>query len=301
MRYVQQPGPAPVERAVVVPCRAVPVEAELPAGVPLLQALHDLVRDHGADSACLSLAGGALGPFGYVMPALSPDAAHAAWYSAPFHPPGVTRWEAGCVTVGWRDGGKFFHCHGIWTEPDGTRHGGHVLPEETVIAAPIRAGGAMIFGARFEAVDDRETGFRLFEPVPTADSLPPRGGGTGRGGSAPRQTLPETNALAIRLRPNQDITTALESIGRAAGFTRARVVGGVGSIIGARFADAPPVEPFATEMFLSAGDLRCNDSGGRPSALSAALVDLTGALAGGPLVAGDNPILMTSELVLKSA
>ncbi|MCC7281599.1 MAG: hypothetical protein IT556_04395 [Acetobacteraceae bacterium] len=280
MRRILQPGPAPAERAVVVPVRAVPVEAALPVGVPLLDALHDVVHRHGADGACLSLSGGALGPFGYVMPALSPDRAHAAWYSAPFHPEGATRWKTGCVTVGWRDGGKFFHCHGIWAEADGRRSGGHVLPEASVIAAPIRASGAVIFGARFEVVADAETGFHLFEPV-AIEAAPPA-----------------SNALAIRLRPNQDITLALEAVGRATGFRRAGVPGGVGSIIGARFADGTATEPFATELFVTEADLRCDEAAGRESRLAVALVDLTGALSEGPLVRGDNPILMTLELVL---
>jgi predicted DNA-binding protein with PD1-like motif len=301
MRNVQQPGPAPPSRAVAVPCGAVPVEAELPAGMKLLDALHELVAAHGADSASLSLAGGALGPFGYVMPALSPDASHAAWYSPPHHPTGVTRWEQGCVTVGWRDGQKFFHCHGIWREADDRRSGGHVLPEATAIAAPIRAAGVVIHGARFEAVDDPETGFRLFEPVAPGNSLPPRGdraatrtdaasAGQGRGGAATNDRLPPgTNALALRLRPNQDITLALEGLASAAGYASARVAGGVGSIIGARFTDAPPIEPFATEIFLT---------GGAIEALGCGLVDLSGALAEGRLVRADNPILMTLEVVL---
>lgn len=282
MRSILQPGPAPPTRAIVVPCRAVPVEAELPAGAPLLEALASLVAAHGADGACLTLEGGALGPFGYVMPALSPDADHAAWYSAPFHPPGTTRWARGCVTVGVRDENPFFHCHGIWTEADGSRHGGHVLPEASVIAAPIRATGVVLHGARFAVRADPETGFRLFEPEPTA---PPA----------------EANALALRLRPNQDITRALEALGRGAGFGTARLAGGVGSIIGARFSDAPPVEPFATEMFITASHLRGTDASVAPSQLAAGLVDLEGALAEGSLVPGDNPILMTLEAVLLAA
>jgi predicted DNA-binding protein with PD1-like motif len=312
MRYVQQPGPAPAERAVVVPCHAVSVDTELPAGESLLDALHDVVAAHGADSACLSLAGGALGPFGYVMPALSPDAAHAAWYSSPFHPPGITAWEAGCVTVGWRDGKKFFHCHGIWREADGKRSGGHVLPEATSIAAPMRATGAVIFGARFEAVDDPETGFRLFEPVATDSLLPaslslsPRaygGRGVGEGGLSAQNPVPRStpasanaapNALAIRLRPNQDITLALEGLARAAGFPTASIHGGVGSIIGAWFVDAPPVEPFATEMFLISAAI--SPVAGAP--LSVGLVDLSGEVAWGSLIRADNPVLMTLEVVL---
>jgi hypothetical protein len=269
MRAITQPGAKLQPRAVVVPCRARLVDAVLPAGRTLLDALHDLVAAHGGESATLFLEGGRLDPFGYVMPALSPDAAHAAWYSAPSHPAGGAAWDAGCVTVGWRDGAPFLHCHGLWTEADGTRSGGHVLPEATSIAAPMRARGAVITGARFVAADDPETGFRLFGPVATT---PP----------------PAPNAGAVRLRPNQDITGAL--VAAAAGLHAPRLAGAVGSIIGARFADAAPVEPFATELFVRPGMLADPLRGG--------LVDYTGGLAEGPLLPGDNPILMTVEAVL---
>jgi predicted DNA-binding protein with PD1-like motif len=271
MREVRQPGPVAAAREVAVPALALPLDAWLPEGEPLLAALHRLVAAAGGESACFAMEGGALGPFGYVMPAPSPDAAHAAFYSAPFRPAGVATLEAGAVTVGWRDGLPFFHAHAIWQEAGGTRRGGHLLPEETVIAAPIRVRGAAIRGARFEAVQDAETGFRLFEPVPTD---PPEA----------------SDALALRLRPNQDLTRALEAQAVAAGLGRARVLGGVGSVIGARFAGQPPVEPFATEMFLQ------GDALGAP--LRAGLVDMTGALATGVLVPDDNPILMTLEVLL---
>lgn len=279
MRVIRQPGPAPQERAVVVPVRTIAVDAELPAGLRLLDALDALVRAHAAEGACLALSEGALGPFGYVMPALSPDAAHAAWYSAPVHPPGVTRWEQGGVTVGERDGAPFFHCHGIWTESDGTRRGGHVLPEETWIAEPMRARGAAITGGRFTARDDAETGFRLFEPVPTGGVMRPDG-------------------LAVRLRPNQDITTALRALAGTAGFDHPHIIGGVGSIIGARFRDAPAVEPFATELFLSGGRLDRAGAAGAALMLTGGLVDLTGAVATGTLEPGQNPILMTLEALI---
>jgi hypothetical protein len=274
MRAIVQPGAPLQPRAVVVPCRAVPIDAELAAGRPLLDALHELVATHRADSASLVLSGGRLDPFGYVMPALSPDAAHAAWYSAPQHPPGGAWWEEGAVTVGFRDGAPFFHCHGLWRQADGTRHGGHVLPDHAVIAAPMRAVGAGVVGARFVVADDPETGFRLFGPVATD-----RPGGQG--------------ALAVRLRPNQDVTQALAASAAAAGIDGAQLVAGVGSIIGAAFDDAAAVEPFATELYLSAGALA------RP--LRAGLVDLTGTIAAGTLTNGDNPVLMTLEAVLTAA
>jgi len=263
MRHIQQPGPAGPQRIIAHPVLARAVDVELPRGVSLLSALHDLARAHGAEGGCLTLSGGALGPFAYVIPALAPDPSHAAYYSETFRPTGET----------------FFHCHGFWTEADGRPGGGHMLPEETTIAAPIRAKGVLISGARFEARQDAETGFKLFTPIAT---------------EAPNAAT--ANGIAIRLCPNQDITAALETAAAGAGFGAARLHGGVGSIIGARYANAPPVDNFATEMLIRDGLIR-------PGAtrLDVAMVDLTGHLSAGVLTPGDNPVLMTLEAVLTPA
>jgi hypothetical protein len=281
-RSIRQPGPPAAERAMVVPVGTRRFDMMLPAGVRLLDALAVLLRD-GAESACLTLTGGAFGPFGYVIPALSPDASRAAFYSETFRLVGGSRLGIGALTLGWRDGLAFFHCHALWTETTGRPGCGHVLPDETFIASPIRARGVAIAGARFEVTPDPETGFSLFMPKATG-TTPPEGARAG---------------LAIRLCPNQDLTEALEDAGRRAGFVRAVVQGGVASIIGARFVDAPPIEPFATEMLVTRGDVRC--AAGPASELDIAIVDLHGTIGHGRLVAGDNPVLMTFEGVLESA
>ncbi|MCE2921606.1 MAG: DNA-binding protein, partial [Roseomonas sp.] len=159
MRHIQQPGPLGAERIIAHPVRAQAIDVELPRGASVLSTLHDLARAHGAEGGCLTLSGGALEPFAYVIPALAPDPSHAAYYSDTFRPAGATRLDVASITVGFRDGAPFFHCHGFWTEADGRAGGGHMLPEETIIAAPIRAQGVLISGARFEARQDAETGF----------------------------------------------------------------------------------------------------------------------------------------------
>jgi predicted DNA-binding protein with PD1-like motif len=277
MRAIRQPGPASAARAVIVPVGTMPVDLVLPAGLRLLDALAVLLDD--AESACLTLTGGAFGPFAYVMPAESPDAAHAAYYSATHRPPGATVLDIAAVTLGLRDGRPFFHCHALWQEAGGRQGCGHVLPDETFVHAPIHARGVAIVGARFAVTPDAETGFSLFMPEPTG-TQPPEGGHPG---------------VAIRLAPNQDLSTALESAARAAGFSRAVVHGGVASLIGARFTDAPPLDGFATEMLVRSGTV------GPETALDIAIVDLHGTIGTGRLAAGDNPVLMTFEGVLQAA
>lgn len=281
-RTVRQPGPPASERVVAVRVGSLPIDVALPAGTRLLDALATLLAEN-IESACLTLEGGALGPFSYVIPALSPDADHAAFYSAVHRPPGSTALEIGAVTLGWRDGGPFFHCHALWTEADGRQGCGHVLPDDTVIAAPVRARGAGIVGARFEVAPDAETGFSLFAPRPTGTAIPP----------AARA------AVALRLAPNQDLTAALETAGRAAGFRRAVVMGGVASINEARFVGAPPVTGFATELLVRRGTIACTPDAGE-TALDIVIVDLDGTIGSGRLVAGDNPVLMTFEGLLEA-
>ncbi|MBR0657145.1 PPC domain-containing DNA-binding protein [Plastoroseomonas arctica] len=273
MRSIRQPGPAPQPRAVVVPALLHPCAFTLPAGALLLDTLRDALAARGFRSGAFTIAGGGFSPFGYVIPALSPDATRAAWYSEARRPPGVTRLEHGALTFGRRDGAAFFHCHATWFEAEGVRRGGHILPEEAVIAAPIQLTGVALSGAAFEVSDDPETGFRLFAPVATDDTRP--GGHPG---------------LALRLRPNQDITLAIEAIADGKGYKRATLRGGVGSIIGARFTDAPATEIPFTEMFIRAG------GAGRP--LDIAMVDVEDRLHEGTLARGENPVLMTLEAVL---
>lgn len=271
MRRIAQPGPVPAARAVVVSAMLHDVAFAVPAGVLLLEGIRAGLAEAGFASAALTISGGGFGPFGYVIPAVSPDATRAAWYSDTRRPAGVSALEEGAVTFGTRDGAPFFHCHALWREADGQRRAGHVLPEETVVARPVAVRGVALSGAAFLVSDDAETGFRLFAPV----MAPPV-----RDGGRP--------GLALRLRPNQDITLALEAL---AGGPGAALHGGVGSIIGARYAGAPPVEAPFTEMFLCAGSTA--------SALRIAMVDVGEGLSEGALLRGENPVLMTLEAVLE--
>ena len=160
---------------------------------------------------------------------------------------------------------------------------GGVLPEETIVAEPFAEDAFGLDGAVFTAEPDPETNFKLFGLVPSQ--------------SAGAATT--SRAFALRLRPNQDFAGALETFCRARGIFRARLHGGVGSTIGARFADGRSVVPFATELAVSSGFIAAGANGTLEAALDIALVDYLGGLAEGRLVRGDNPVLMTMELVLE--
>ena len=283
MRRIEQPGPPVAERIQCVEARGRAFSFTMESGVPLLEAARRGFAAAGFAGGVLNMRGGALGPFAYVMPALSKTPEHAAFYSDTFRPAGVTRLKMGAMTLGMRDGAPFFHCHALWTEADGRANGGHILPEETMIAEPFEVDAFGIDGAIFLAETDSETGFKLFGPVARAPT-------------AANNTRP---AFALRLRPNQDFAGCLEAFCRQRGVTRARLRGGVGSIIGARFADGGSVVPFATELAIGAGEIAPGAGGALEAQLDVALVDYLGGLAAGRLVRGDNPVLMTMELVIE--
>jgi predicted DNA-binding protein with PD1-like motif len=283
MRSVAQPGPPARERIQWVEARGRAFSFTLATGLPLLEAARRGFAAEGFAGGVLNMRGGALGPLAYVMPALSRTGENAAFYSETFRPPGIARLKTGAMTLGVRDGGPFFHCHALWAEADGRLGGGHILPEETMVAEPFEVDAFGIDGAVFTAEPDAETNFKLFGPVPSPASV--------------AETT--SRAFALRLRPNQDFAGALEGFCRERGIFRARLHGGVGSTIGARFTDGRSVVPFATELTVRAGTISRGPDGALEAQLDIALVDYLGGLAEGRLMRGDNPVLMTMELVLE--
>jgi predicted DNA-binding protein with PD1-like motif len=283
MRTIKQPGAPIAERIQSVEARGRAFTFTLEAGLPLLEAARRGFAAEGFAGGVLNFTHGALGPFAYVMPALSKTGENAAFYSETFRPQGLIRTRLGSMTVGTRDGAPFFHCHGLWTEADGRAGGGHMMPDETIVAEAFDAAAFGMDGALFAAEPDPETNFKLFGPV----AVPASGART------------TSRAFALRLRPNQDFSGALEGFCRAHGIARAKIHGGVGSTIGARFTHGGITEPFATELAVTAGTIAPGGSGALEAEIDVALVDYMGGIAEGCLIRGDNPVLMTVELVLE--
>src|SRR5215471_8376536 len=110
MRSIRQPGASAPERIQWVEARGRAFSFTLQAGIPLLEAARRGFAAERFVSGVLNIRGGALGPFAYVMPALSKDGANAAFYSDTFRPVGVARLKLATLTLGERDGTPFFHC-----------------------------------------------------------------------------------------------------------------------------------------------------------------------------------------------
>ena len=282
MRSIRQPGHPHPERIIAIPAQGESLSIVLQPGISLLANMQRGFADAGFSGGVAQLPGVALAPFAYVMPALSKTGDNAAFYSDTFRPAGISRIENGAITVGKKNASPFFHCHAIWQEADGKRSGGHILPDETIVAEPSTVQAFGISGACFESHPDPETNFTLFGPM-AAESTP--------AGKTLRK------AYAIRLRPNQDFCQAIEGFCKLENIERARIYGGVGSTIGARFTNGATIDNFATEVFIRDGHIANND-GIHAATIDVGLVDYTGALAQGVLRRGENPVLMTFELVL---
>ena len=186
------------------------------------------------------------------------------------------------MTVGRSGARPWLHCHAFWRDAEGRRKGGHILPDESWIWEPIEASIWFLDGASFDVVPNPETGFSLFEPIATRD-----------------MPCSMSDPFAMSVRPNEDLCTAIESECRSRGVRHARILGGVGSLVGAKFDDGREVVPFVTEVFVREGTVSAASDEERVARIDASLVDHLGGVSQGRLQRGDNPVLVTFELVVQ--
>ncbi|MGK6313407.1 PCC domain-containing protein [Neorhizobium sp. DT-125] len=275
LRRLEHPGPpAPVRRE-AVGTELKPVEGVLRPGEVFLDGIARVFAEARCKGGFVTIEGGACDPFRYVLPAFSPDAAHAAWYSATFAPAAGGRFQTATAIFGERDGTPFLHCHGIWDTGESALRMGHVLPFDSVVSQPVAVKGYGSVMATFDSIPDPETNFTLFSVR----------GGDGKG-----------NGVLLRVRPNEDVATAVEEVCRTHGIDSARVYG-IGSINEPVFEDGRRVVCLATEIAIENGVLEKTPEGLCVS-LDAAVVDTDGVLYHGRLARGDNPVGVTFELVI---
>ncbi|HEY0181983.1 MAG TPA: DUF296 domain-containing protein [Rhodopila sp.] len=273
IRSLRQPGPVHPSRIEVFRGTPQVLHFAPRAGVTLNEAITAPLVEAGFESGTITFTGMALDPFRYVMPGPADDDQHVAYFTAPLAPAGTTRIELANATFGWAAGKPFIHCHAAWIEPDGRRRGGHILPHETIVAESGEATAWGFHGIRIDAEPDPETNFTLFQPS---------GGSAGRG-------------LVCRIKPNEDILAALETIARSHGIGNAAVRGSLGSLIGARFRDGGHVDDHATEVLVRAGAIRDGEA-----ALDLLVVDMRGQVHEGWLRRGENPVCITFDIVLEA-
>ena len=288
MRSITHPGTPNAQRFSSVVTEVCAFNALTRTQVSLLDAIADIADKQNVQSGAFRLNGGALTSFNYVMPALSTSSAHAVYFSETFYVAGTVQLETACVTYGRRDGAPWLHCHAVWVEPSGRRHCGHLLPDQIVVSAPISVSGVSLNDATFSVTPDAETRFSLFIPHPSQNIPVSR--------AAPAQAFGVGHAL--RLAPNQDICLSIEQFCLDNHIKSAQIYGGVGSTVGAVFDDGRVVEPFVTELLIRSGHISLDRDGNPSAAIDIVIVDHLGGVSEGRLAKGENPVLVTAELVI---
>lgn len=226
------PGPENPTRVQITPCRVHPLDLTLRAGIPLDRAVIEAVRSAGFSAAWLWVTDAPCDQLSYVIPGPPPGDGRVAFYSdtqvlTPKED-ALPRITAMGLHLGRGDEGPAIHAHGLWEGARGKPHMGHLRPEETALSRDVRIAGWGIDGAIFQRMADLETGFDLFEPCRTE---PAHSGGH--------------PARLLRLRPHLDLAPTLEGL-----IAPSSCVMGLGSLIGAQFADAPALPPPATEIVI---------------------------------------------------
>jgi predicted DNA-binding protein with PD1-like motif len=102
------------------------------------------------------------------------------------------------------------------------------------------------------------------------------------------------DAVVARIRPNEDVCTAVETIARQHGMRDAIVRGSLGSLIGARFTDGREVADDATEVLVRSGAVHDG-----VATIEMVVVDMRGKVHEGCLTRADNPVCITFDLVLE--
>lgn len=287
MRRIEHPGINHAPAVQTVSSRVRTVKRRLLAGQTLLEGCQRLMAELGTNAGVARLGAGRLFPAAHVLPALSKSSEHAVYYSDRQDARQPLELTEGTVTLGLRNSERWIHCHGRWLDADRQLRCGHLLPDHTTLAQDLAIELTLLLDATLEVQPDEQTNFALF--VPHALS-PPK--------SARTASSDATPGVVVRLAPNVDMCEGLAQAAREHGLTRAAVHGGVGSIVGASFADGRVVEPFVTELLIRSGTIDLRDPNHPLVDIEITLIDYTGGVNEGRLAVGENPVLVTCECVL---
>jgi len=288
IRRIEHPGPCTEEALQTIPSRCLVVYETLSSGQTILAAFAGLLKKYGVQGAVARLNTGSLFPASYVLPALSTDPNYAVYYSQTFDAQAPLQLTEGTVTIGLKDQTPWLHCHARWTDESEKLHCGHLLPDQTVVAQDIAVELTLLLDATFEVCLDEHTHFSLFKPRPI--NLP-----ESEGYAVSMNASNERRGYLVRVGPNVDFGQALLDACERHDINSAVVHGGVGSVVGAVFDDGRVVEPFVTELMVRRGYIDRSD---QQAMLDVSLIDFTGTVTEGCLALGQNPVLVTCELVL---
>lgn len=177
------------------------------------------------------------------------------------------------------EGEPFVHCHAM-VEAGGIDQpaGGHLFPADCIVAGAFDMDLCGLAGLDLIQQPDAETLHSVFE--------------IGAHGS---RSGPE--ALFVRVRPNEDLTGAVEAACAAAGLSDAELGPSLGSLNAPVLSTDSGAERALSSVGMEALNFTGTVESGRAS-LSATLVDEAGTPRRGGLVRGHAPVCVTAELLV---
>jgi predicted DNA-binding protein with PD1-like motif len=283
-------GPRGWPRIKAYKSRTIGALHSLRSGALLSEELLRIASSLRVSAGYAELFSGVLSPLHYCVPAAGDSHRCVSFSEGRVTDKGYLLY--GSATVGTRDQAPFVHSHLHWTDTTGRLLAGHIWPETVVgFPAPVAA----VFGlldVDWTSIDDPETSMPTFEP---SQSLT----------KEPLMSDPYSSATIARVLPNEDITEAVLAVSRAAGYTKAVVRAGLGSLIGATLTDQRTGEVRhvtgpGTEVITLTGFVK-RGSNGLEAQLTTTLVDRNGEVHSGILVPGKNPVAVTFELTVQTA
>ena len=278
MRHVTQPGPVHPKRLAIVPTRGRLIELPLHAGEDLHAAIVRAAKLEGVESAWLEIRDVPAKSLAYVIPDKAPTNETVAWYSKTHRLAAPARIDQLGLILGTSDGNAFLHGHGLWHEEGKDQRMGHIFAHETILAQDTKLTGIALDDACFDRRFDEETNFPLFEPVA-------------------RRKIEHSGHALVRIKPNEDFALALDVACSRLGWNVARAHG-LGSLVEADFVDGTRLDSFATEFLIL--DAICGENSSENSSPEIIIIGEDGdKLMRGRLSRGNNPILITSEILLE--
>ena len=278
-RTLVHPGPVSKERIVSREGNLVITKIQLKKGMPLIDAVSEILEEKGIRGAGIKFKNLKLAPVNYVMPTYSKDDKHVAFYSE------THTLEEGIVidyanaTYGIRENVPFMHFHGLWKRDD-KQNGGHILAPISIVAEDCEAIAYSASGVEVDSVFDEETNFTIFRPV------------KGEG-----KEISGRKCIVATVKANEDLLTAIKTICNKHNIFNASIWSGIGSTVGGIFENGNVVEEIPTELIVTNGEIT-KKSDGYDVEFETALIDANGIIHFGKLKKDENPVLILFELVI---
>lgn len=274
--HMDHPGPVHPQRVEWARSRLQAVQSTIgTAGQSLEAAIATLVASTGATSGNGTLRGLALSRTRFTTGGPARDG-KAANYTF------IRDWDAhtlpaGTFTFGLDEtGAPFVHCHAIIDNAQtGLPIAGHLFPKDCVIAEPFDVSLACLPDLTLTQRADAETLHSVFD---LTDRQQTRG-----------------SALFIRVRPNEDVTRAVEKVCADAGIVNADILPSVGSL-NAPLLESGHHKSVGMEVIGFTGHVRNGKAH-----LHAQLCNEDGNLFEGQLVRGGASVCVTAELVVSES